>query len=106
VAGVELAGLLASLGRTGEVAERLAEVRRACAADLGLQRATETLTWAASAAGSVPAERVSCSAFALRVALRLAGKRSNPLRRPESLNKCSGNPPYLGKTAGAGPERA
>ncbi|HYG65701.1 MAG TPA: hypothetical protein VEL74_24165, partial [Thermoanaerobaculia bacterium] len=78
VAGVELAGLLASLGRAGEIVERLGEVRRACAADLSLQRAVETLAWAASAAGSSLAERASCSAFALRVALRLAGNRVEP----------------------------
>jgi tetratricopeptide (TPR) repeat protein len=81
VAGVELAGLLASLGRAGEVAERLAEVRRACASDLHLSRATETLAWAAEAAGwkvSPLAELASRSAFAMRVALRLAGNRVEP----------------------------
>jgi hypothetical protein len=82
VAGVEMAGLLASLGRSGEVADRLLAVRQACAADyLRLLRGGEALAWAVTAAGwkdSPLPEQASRAAFAARSALRLAGNRVEP----------------------------
>jgi tetratricopeptide (TPR) repeat protein len=81
LAAVEMMGLLASLGRTGEIPDRLAVPRDLCARDWGLRRATSTLNRLAAAAAAgdqaLP-QRAQRYTYALRQTLRLGYHRVEP----------------------------